>query len=174
MHAVLGGLARNLRELDVALTWLEKALIMFSFATLVLLGLALVPMLVAGLAGEHTVLGLIRLVLAWLLMLGAARAVGRCAHPAMGRNCGQRLGLGSLSKALVSGVVSGLVCLALAWAGWKLLVLDVSLGSSSWAGVPAWPALAALPIGFGLMALRFTLRTMETLGQVVRAQSDKR
>ncbi|MFW5815356.1 MAG: TRAP transporter small permease subunit [Wenzhouxiangella sp.] len=173
MHTALGGLARQLRELDVALTWLEKGLIVFLFSVLVLLGLALLPILAAQLAGERAVLGWIRLVLAWLLMLGSVRAVASAAHPALEPAWCRRVKLGAVIR-LACGLIAGLVCLALAWAGWKLLVLDVSLGSSSWAGVPVWPALAALPVGFGLMTLRFTLQVMQALGQIGSTPSAKR
>jgi TRAP-type C4-dicarboxylate transport system permease small subunit len=160
-----------LSELDLAFSWLERTLIALFLSLLVLLGLAMLPIIVFGTEGEATLLALTRLALTWLLLIGAARAAGRSVHPSilLTRLRGFE---GSAAVAVVAvPLVSCLICLALVWAGWKLLALDVSLGSSSQGGVPDWPSLAALPIGFGLMAGRFLLRALYGLAETMRLAS---
>jgi TRAP-type C4-dicarboxylate transport system permease small subunit len=170
MTAGAAGLARTLGELDLALSWLESALIAMFFGLLIVLGVVMLPIIALGIEGEATVVELTRLTLAWLMVIGAAHAAGRSAHPALGLASPAGLDGRSIAAAVVVPLASCLICLALMWAAWKLLVLDVSLGSSSHAGVPDWPVLAALPIGFGLMSARFALRALSGLVETVLAR----
>lgn len=174
MNSAVAGLARSLRELEIALAWLETGLILVLFSALVLLGLAMTPALAGGLYDPATARGLISLVLTWLLMLGSVRAVSRYAHPGIGLARISGFPPGRTITSSVLALMAGVVCFGLAWAGWKLLLLDLSLGSSSHGSVPAWPALVAFPIGFALMAARFLSRGMQTLVAIMQPRSDAR
>lgn len=149
------GLARSLRELDLVLSWLETGLIVCLFGALVVLGLGLLVADATGHFAPGTVRGLIGVVVTWLVMAGCARMTARGEHPAV-RLAGVRRA-GGRQEVIQVGVsmLCALACLALAWAGWKFLVLDISLGSSSQAGVPTWAALIAVPVGFAVMTARF-------------------
>lgn len=168
MNPAVASLARALRDLDLALSWLETGLIHVLFGALVVLGLGMIPVVASGLMAADTALGLAGLMLTWLLMLGAVHAVARSAHPALRLARIPRLAGRTDIMVVVLALFSGPVCLGLVWAGWKLLVLDISLGSSSHAGVPTWPALVALPIGFALMAVRFISQALEAVIAILR------
>lgn len=168
MNAAAASLARALRELDLALSWLETGLIHVLFGALVVLGLVMIPVMAGGLFEVNAALALVGLVLTWLLMLGAVRAVARSSHPAVRLTRIRQLPARTNTMAIARTLISGLVCLGMVWAGWKLLVLDISLGSSSSAGVPTWPALVALPIGFALMAVRFLSQAVDAVVEILR------
>jgi TRAP-type C4-dicarboxylate transport system permease small subunit len=61
---------------------------------------------------------------------------------------------------LVDGT-AGIICLLLAHAAWRFLRLEGSTGTSLTFGVPAWVAQGIIPFGFAMMAIRFTLHSLE-------------
>lgn len=58
---------------------------------------------------------------------------------------------------ILSDLFAGSVCAILAWQGGRLVFHEWQDGSILFAGVPAWVCELAIPIGFGVMALRFLL-----------------
>lgn len=165
------GLARALRELDLALCWLETGLIVCLFGALVVLGLGLLVADATGHFAPGTVRGLIGIVLTWLVMMGGARMTARGEHPAVRLACVRRSGTGRVVTQVGIPMLCGLACLALAWAGWKFLVLDISLGSSSQPGVPTWAALIAVPVGFAVMTARFLAQAAGAVVKIGRSRS---
>lgn len=138
--------------------WLENALLVALFATLMLL------------AGGQILLrnvfstalpwgdGLVRLLVLWLAMLGAVAASREHKHIAI--NLADRLlpdGLGRPVRIVVelfTTVVAGL----LAWVSWRFVRDSREFGDVLLDGWPAWTLQLILPVGFALIAYRYLVR----------------
>ena len=94
----------------------------------------------------------------WLGMLGAAIAAreGKLLTLATG----EFLPKGRFGNAahIVAGAVGSMVATILALGSIALLIMDREAGSTITEGVPTWIADLALPVGFGLIAVRLALR----------------
>ena len=64
--------------------------------------------------------------------------------------------LGRAAERLASVFTAG-ICALLAWHGGRLVWFEYQDGTTLGAGIPAWVAQIVIPLGFGLMALRFAL-----------------
>jgi len=103
---------------------------------------------------------LLRLLVLWLALAGALAATRENKH----------IRIDLLSRFLPEWLTSwterftsaftALVCALLAWYGGRLVWFEYQDGSIIAPGVPAWIAELIIPLGFGLMALRFALRTL--------------
>lgn len=70
---------------------------------------------------------------------------------------------------IVTSAVSFVVFVLIAWAGWGRMVdsyeqADVLAGAIPW---PTWPALALVPLGCGLLAIRLAINFAGQLGSLV-------
>ncbi|HLS83377.1 MAG TPA: TRAP transporter small permease [Arenimonas sp.] len=93
----------------------------------------------------------------WLALLGALGATRERRHIAI--DVLPRL-LPPRLRDLVWRVVqvaAGSLCGVLAWLGWGLVQLEREAPVPFIEGIPSWVPMLALPLGFGLMALRFLL-----------------
>ena len=94
----------------------------------------------------------------WLGMLGAAIAArdGKLLTLATG----EFLPKGPIGNAahIVAGAIGSMVATILALGSIALLNVDREAGSTITEGVPTWIADLALPVGFGLIAVRLALR----------------
>ncbi len=103
---------------------------------------------------------LLRIALLWLTLLGAIIATRDHNHiridllshwlPPSLRVWSQRLT--DLFAALVCGLIS--------WQGARFVHFEWQDDSRLFAGLPAWIAESIIPVGFGIMALRFLIRVL--------------
>jgi len=70
--------------------------------------------------------------------------------PERGRRAARRL----------TDLFSAVVCALLAWHAGRFVHADWLDGLEIYPGVPSWIAELILPLGFGIMALRFLLQTL--------------
>ncbi|MBS0583104.1 MAG: TRAP transporter small permease [Proteobacteria bacterium] len=104
----------------------------------------------------------LRTLVVWTAMLGALAAVREDKHIAV--DVLQRFlppGAQRLARVLTL-LFAAAVCAALAWYGWGLVGVDLDGDAKSEFGLPNWLLESILPIGFGLMALRFVVRAFAT------------
>ena len=144
-------LVYGFRDLERSLAPVERAGILMLTLGLIGLGVygALSPLL--PLSARLDVTEYAAPMLLWLVMLGAGRAAATLpvASPAA---------VGALLLA-----AAGMAAAMLAWAGLRLWLLDLQLGSSWAPGVSGSVALAAIPVGFALMAGRLLTRALAVL-----------
>ena len=103
---------------------------------------------------------LLRIALLWLTLLGAIVATRDRNHiridllshflPPMLRIWSQRL----------TDLFAALVCGLLSWQGARFVYFEWQDESRLFAGLPAWIAEAIIPVGFGIIALRFLNRAI--------------
>ncbi|MBD8525303.1 TRAP transporter small permease [Pseudomarimonas arenosa] len=99
--------------------------------------------------------GLIRQSVLWLAVLGALAATGRRKHIAIELDPKADQRPWAAWKSRLVSLISAAFCATLAWYGWRLVELERDGGMELLPGLPMWCSLLILPIGFGLMALRF-------------------
>jgi C4-dicarboxylate transporter, DctQ subunit len=102
--------------------------------------------------------GAMRAMVLWLAMIAGAIAAGHMKHiridvaerwmPPRLRNVVQRLLM--LSTAAV--------CLAMTWFSLRMVGLEYEFRTMAFLNVPTWLVVLIVPIGFGLMAARFTVQ----------------
>lgn len=164
MRHAWNGLMQAFRDLDemvrVVETWLTVVLLV------ALLGLCLYR---AGMgwAGAPAVPAdpLLGALVLWLLMLAATRSAagGRVwCRKDLGPDCAPDLP-GAFGRLLC--LLAGLVSLLLMWASLKYWALDLQLGAAWSPGLSSSVVLAAIPLGFSLMAARFFARALARAGE---------
>ncbi|GAB2655739.1 TRAP transporter small permease [Arenimonas aestuarii] len=134
---------------DVLLASLLAALLLLSLAQI---GLRL--FLDTGLAWAEPAGRAGVLWLALLGALGATRGHRHIAIDALPRVLPPRARRAAWALAQAAAAV---LCAGMAWLGWGLVQLEQEAPMPFIAGVPSWVPMLALPVGFGLMALRFVL-----------------
>lgn len=98
-----------------------------------------------------------RALVLWIAMLGAWSAVRTGQHVAI--DFLSRLASPGWRRALraVTSLFAASFCAGMAWLGYELIRLDVESGMEWISGVSvAWP-FGIVPVGFALMAVRFTI-----------------
>ena len=96
-----------------------------------------------------------RTLVLWLAMFGAMAATRDHRHLAIDvlpNLVGPRL---RQAMYVLTQLFAALVCGALAWFAWSLLQMEREAPSELFGFVQSWHGMVILPLGFGLMALRF-------------------
>ena len=145
-------------RLQQAALWIEDALLVLILTLMILLAagqILLRNLFDTGFSwGDPT----LRVLVLWVALLGAMAATRDVHHiridllsrylPAGIRRINQR----------VTDLFAGAVCSLLAWHSGRFVFFEWQDGSILFAAVPAWVCELILPLGFGVMALRFVLR----------------
>lgn len=144
-------LARWLRRLHRA----EDGLLAALLGSLLLLSVAQIVLRVAFDAGLPWAEPVSRAGVLFLALLGALGAT----------RSGKHIAIDALPRFLpprprrvvwaVSQVAAAILCLALAWLGWGMVAMEREAPVPFVAGVPSWVPMLVVPLGFGLMGLRF-------------------
>lgn len=136
--------------------------LLLSGLLLALLALAIAQILMRVLAdaGASWVEPVSRLLVMWLALLGALAATRERRHLAI--DALPRL-LAPLPRRIawvVSQLAGAVAAAVLAWLGADLIALELQAPAYLPGGLPSWWGMLVLPLGFGLMALRFLLSAL--------------
>jgi len=106
---------------------------------------------------------LLRNLVLWIGFIGATLATKEGKHinidviskwlPSMGKNV----------ATLITHLFSFLVCCALTYATLKFIRNEIQMGQKTFLNIPVWIPEMILPVTFGLMSLRFGLRSFKNL-----------
>jgi TRAP-type C4-dicarboxylate transport system permease small subunit len=109
---------------------------------------------------------LLRNLVLWIGFIGATLATKEGKHinidvisrwlPSMGKNV----------VTLITHLFSFLVCCALTYATLKFLRNEIQMGQKTFLDIPVWIPEMILPVTFGLMSLRFGLRSFKNLSEM--------
>lgn len=97
----------------------------------------------------------------WLALLGALGATRGHRHIAIDALPRVLPPAGRRVAWVIAQVATAVLCAGMAWLGWGLVQLEREAPLPFIAGVPSWVPMLALPLGFGLMALRFALAALQ-------------
>ena len=93
----------------------------------------------------------------WLALLGALGATRAHRHIAIDALPKILPPLGRRIAWAISQLATATICAALSWYGYGMVQLERTAPAQFVPGIPSWWPMLVLPIGFGLMALRFAL-----------------
>jgi len=99
----------------------------------------------------------IRLMVLWIAMvagIASAREDRHIAIDVLSRFLSPR---GKSAAAVVVDLFTAIVCLVLAWYGWRMVEFAIEDGDVFFDGLPAWAFQAIIPAAFLLMAYRYLI-----------------
>jgi TRAP-type C4-dicarboxylate transport system permease small subunit len=101
---------------------------------------------------------LVRYLVVWVGFIGAAIAVKEDKHITIDVLSRQITRVGESTIQAISHFSSAVICGLLTWAGIKFIWLEAQMGGTAFFNLPVWVPELIIPVTFGLMSLRYTLR----------------
>ena len=151
-------------RIEWGLRRLESALLVGLLGAMI--GVAVYQVIARNLFDAGLVWGdpMVRVALLWVTLVGGMAAsasdqhiridlVARFASPALARHL-----------ARLTGAFTAVICFALAWFSVTLVVWDYRDGTSGFGIVPAWVCELVIPVGAGVMGLRYLVRSVAPPG----------
>lgn len=106
---------------------------------------------------------LLRAMLLWLALLGAMAATRDRNHISIDALSGFFPAKLQRFRHVLIDTFSAFICGMLAWQGGRLVAMDRDAGTIAFEPVPAWVCELIIPIGFGIISLRFLLYVLLAL-----------
>ena len=160
------------------LHWLDHCLASFERALVVLLltgllGLGLLQVIERNLlaSGIFWADELLQHLVLWLGFLGASLATREHHHLSIDVLSHFLPKRWQLWLGLLVNTTALVMCMLLVQAAWGFVRSEYTTGTVLTFGVPAWLAQSIIPLGFGAITLRFALRLVETLRQLVQPKA---
>jgi TRAP-type C4-dicarboxylate transport system permease small subunit len=97
----------------------------------------------------------LRVMVLWLALLGAIAATREDRHIRIDLFSHKMPKSGRLVLSVINNLFSSLVCGVITWHAARFVHLEWQEGSKLFASLPAWLGEIIIPIGFGIMTLRF-------------------
>ena len=110
---------------------------------------------------------LVRYLVVWLGFIGAAVATQEGKHITIDILSRWLTGAGKSAILAVSHFVSAAVCGMLTWAGIKFIFFEAQMGGVAFFKLPVWVPELIIPITFGLMTLRYSLRLLDEIIAII-------
>ena len=101
---------------------------------------------------------LVRYLVVWVGFVGAAIATQEGKHITIDVLSRWITGAAESTIQAISHFSSAAICGLLTWAGIKFIGFEAQMGGTAFFNLPAWVPELIIPISFGLMTLRYTLR----------------
>jgi TRAP-type C4-dicarboxylate transport system permease small subunit len=111
---------------------------------------------------------LVRNLVLWIGFIGAALATKEGKHINIDVVSQWMPPLGKGLIEFLTGIFSFIICGLLTFAALKFIKNEAQMGNVAFLEIPAWIPEIILPIVFGLMALRFGLRSLKDLYSIVK------
>jgi len=143
--------------------WLENALLIGLFATLLLLATSQIVLRNLFSAGLPWADGLVRVLVLWLALIGAIAASRDHKHIAIDIVARSLPPVAARAAAFGVSLFTAGVAASFAWHSWRFVADSRAFGDVLVDGWPAWPLQLILPVGFGLIAYRYVLRAARAL-----------
>ena len=162
---------RLLHWLNHWLASLERALVVLLLTGL--LGLGLLQVIERNLlaSGIFWADELLQHLVLWLGFLGASLATREHRHLSIDVLSHFLPVRWQLWLGLLVNAAALVLCTLLAQAAWGLVRSEYTAGAVLSFGIPSWLAQSIIPLGFGAITLRFALRLVETLVQLVQPEA---
>ncbi len=144
-----------LNKLNKLIVLLEDSLLVFTLSSMILLALTQIVLRNMFEMGLEWSEPLLRVMVLWLGLLGAIAATRKNQHitiDVLSRKLSPRLK--AISCAL-SNFFSSVVCAIITYYAIQFVIMEYEDGMIAFSKVPAWVCELIIPIGFGLMSLRF-------------------
>ena len=103
---------------------------------------------------------LVRYLVVWVGFVGAAIATKEGKHITIDVLSRWITGVGRSTIQTISHLSSAAICGLLTWAGIKFIWFEAQMGGTAFFKLPVWVPELIIPVTFGLMTLRYTLRLL--------------
>lgn len=150
----MSGLFYRVREL---LHHIEKGILALLLTAMVLLAALQILMRNIWDSGLPWADPSLRTIVLWLAMMGAMAATRDHSHIRIDLLSRFLPPLAKGASTRITNLFTGLVCGLLAWHGARFVYFEWQDGIMVFGNIPAWYAESIIPIGFGVMAIRFLL-----------------
>lgn len=142
---------------------LEDIILVAVLTTMITLAVSQVALRNVWGSGVAWVDPLLRILVLWLALLGAMAATRDRNHISI--DVLSKFLPGYLKKPalLLTHTFTAVICAVLAWQGGRLVLLDYQEATIAFALVPAWVCELIIPLGFGIIGLRFWLYGLQVL-----------
>lgn len=154
---------RFLERMDAALGRLEKILMVALLAAMILLAFSQIALRNFSGVGLSWAESLVRYLVLWVGFIGASLAAREGRHITIEVFKLRPSAAGGRFLAALSQLCAAGVCAAMTWAAAKFVRDDAQIGSEAFLDIPAWVLETIIPVVFGIMSLRFTLRAARAL-----------
>lgn len=114
---------------------------------------------------------LLRILVLWLCMVGsmaASRDDNHLTIDVVSRFLPPQIQLG---VRIATNLFTALICGIIAWYSWEFVRIEAEFGSQVLGHWPSWTAQAILPLGFGLISLRYLAHTLRKALQLYRFEA---
>jgi TRAP-type C4-dicarboxylate transport system permease small subunit len=145
----------SLTLLKRLLTRLEEAILVLILSAMILLAAWQILMRNLFDSGIFWADPALRMMVLWLTLLGAIAATRDDRHIRIDLFSRYLNPRGKAWVQMVNDLFSSLVCGFIAWHAGRLVAFEWQDGTELFGALPAWLGESIIPIGFGLMALRF-------------------
>ena len=108
---------------------------------------------------------LVRYLVVWVGFVGAAIATKEGKHITIDVLSRWITGSGSNAIQAICHLSSAAICCLLTWAGIKFIWFEAQMGGATFFKLPVWVPELIIPVTFGLMTLRYTLRLINEFTQ---------
>ena len=146
-----------LHSLSRLITWLENGIMASLLTAMIVLACSQIVMRNVWDAGIVWSEPLLRIMVLWLGLLGAIAATRDNSHISVDMLSRIMPALGKRIAGLITDGFSVVVCALIAYHSTRFVLMEKADGLIAFGNVPAWICEAIIPIGFGLMALRFAI-----------------
>lgn len=136
---------------------LEDGLLIITLAAMVLLALSQIILRNVFDTGIEWTDPLLRVLVLWLGLLGAIAATRQNRHITIDVISRLLPRSGQMITAIISNLFSASICAVISYYAAMFVVMEYEDGIIAFANIPAWLCESIIPLGFGLMALRFVI-----------------
>ena len=161
--------------LDEKISQTEQVLIAALLAIMILLAFSQIVLRNFFATGISWGDSLVRYLVVWIGFVGAAIATKEGKHITIDVLSRWVSGAGRKAILAISHFSSAAVCGLLTWAGIKFIWFEAQMGGTAFHKIPVWIPELIIPVTFGLMTLRYTLRLVTEFAMTTaRANKTKR
>jgi TRAP-type C4-dicarboxylate transport system permease small subunit len=111
---------------------------------------------------------LVRNLVLWVSFIGATLATKEGKHINIDVVSRWMPPRGKILVEAITGLFSSLVCALMTFAALKFIKNEAQMGGGTFCGIPLWIPEIILPITFALMALRFSLHSLNNFSMTLR------
>lgn len=111
---------------------------------------------------------LVRNLVLWVSFIGAALATKEGKHINIDVVSRWMPPRGKILVEAITGLFSSLICALMTFAALKFIKNEAQMGGNTFFGIPLWIPEIILPITFALMALRFSLHSLNNFSMTLR------
>ena len=153
--------------LDKIFSRMERVLITVLLTVMILLAFAQIVLRNFFATGIDWADALVRYLVVWVGFIGAALATQENKHITIDVLSRWFTGSGGNVVKVISDFVSAAVCGVLTWAGIKFILFEAQMGGVAFFKLPIWVPELIIPVTFGLMTLRYSLRLLDEIITII-------